>query len=110
MKFEKGHQIGFIAQEVESIVPEIVKTEEKGFKSVDYGKVTPLLVEAIKEQQKQIDDQKSMIDKLQKENGKLKNDFELLKEKVEKLVMEKKSPMKQPAASDTGGARKNIEE
>jgi len=109
-KFEKGTQVGFIAQETEKIIPEIVRTDNDGFKAVDYSKLNPYLVEAIKEQQKQIDEQKLMIDKLQKENGKLKNDFEVLKEKVEKLVMEKKSPMKQPAASDTGGARKNIEE
>lgn len=49
--------IGVIAQEVEKVLPEIVitgKTEDK-FKSVDYGRLTAVLIEAVKEQQKQIE-------------------------------------------------------
>jgi len=54
---ESGNQIGFIAQEVKQVVPELVSgTEgdiEKGETlSMSYGNLTPLLVEAIKEQQK----------------------------------------------------------
>ena len=51
--------IGFIAQDVEKIVPEIVTTDANGFKSMDYGKVTPLLVNAIHETESQILDLKS---------------------------------------------------
>lgn len=47
--FSKKPQIGFIAQEVEIIFPEMVLTDEKGYKSVDYARLTPVLVEAIKE-------------------------------------------------------------
>jgi len=54
-------KLGFIAQEVEAIIPELVKTNENGFKSVDYVSVIPVLVEAIKEQQKQIDELKSKL-------------------------------------------------
>ena len=49
--------IGVIAQEVEKVLPEVVitgSTEDK-FKSVDYGRLTAVLIEAIKEQQEQID-------------------------------------------------------
>jgi len=46
-----GPQIGFIAQEVEPVLPEVVTTDQEGFKAVDYSKFTPLLVEAIKAQQ-----------------------------------------------------------
>ncbi len=49
--------IGVIAQEVEKVLPEIVvtgDTEEK-LKSVDYGRLTAVLIEAVKEQQEQID-------------------------------------------------------
>jgi hypothetical protein len=58
---ESGNQIGFIAQEVKQVVPELVSgTEgdiEKGETlSMSYGNLTPLLVEAIKEQQKIIAD------------------------------------------------------
>ena len=44
-------QIGVIAQEVEEVVPEVVKTadDEMGTKSVDYGKLTALLIESVKE-------------------------------------------------------------
>ena len=44
-------QIGFVAQEVEAVVPELVTTSNPGLKGVSYGKTTALLVEAIKEQQ-----------------------------------------------------------
>jgi Chaperone of endosialidase len=48
-QFSDKNQIGFIAQEIEKIFPEMVFTDEKGFKSVDYARLTPVLVEAIKE-------------------------------------------------------------
>lgn len=47
-------QIGFIAQDVEKIYPELVKLEGNGYKSVDYSRFSPILVEAIKQQQSQI--------------------------------------------------------
>ncbi len=53
--FEEGTKIGFVAQEVEEILPELVKTENDGVKSVAYSNMIPVLVEAIKEQQKLID-------------------------------------------------------
>ncbi|GEM_PF-4941062 len=47
---------GFIAQDVEKVFPEVVYTNgESGLKSVDYAKLTVFLVEAIKEQQKEIE-------------------------------------------------------
>ena len=45
-----------IAQEVEKVLPEIVITREDGIKAIQYEKVVPLLVEAIKEQQTLIED------------------------------------------------------
>ena len=55
--FSENRALGFIAQEVEQVIPEVVQTENstEGFKSVQYDKVVALLVEAIKEQQKQIE-------------------------------------------------------
>jgi Chaperone of endosialidase len=49
MNFTDKKQLGFIAQEVEKVLPELVITDSKGYKSVDYVKVVPLLLEAIKE-------------------------------------------------------------
>jgi hypothetical protein len=71
--FSKSRQIGFIAQEMEKVFPEMVFTDEKGFKSVDYARLTPVLVEAIKEQQKMIDNLRFTNDDLKKTNGKLES-------------------------------------
>ena len=60
-----GHDVGVIAQEVEKVLPEVVETRENGYKAVKYDKMVPLLIEAIKDQQKQIDELKKLI-----ENGK----------------------------------------
>jgi hypothetical protein len=62
----KTKQIGFIAQESLPIVPEVVGKGPDGYYSMSYGSMTPLLVEAIKEQQKQIDQKQSTIDSLTK--------------------------------------------
>ncbi len=48
MAFEDGLQLGVIAQDVEKVVPELVHTNKKGFKSVKYQSFIPLLVESIK--------------------------------------------------------------
>lgn len=42
-------QYGFIAQEVEALLPEIVNTDNEGYKSIDYIKVIPFLTKAIQE-------------------------------------------------------------
>ena len=59
-----ANQFGFLAQEVEQVLPEVVQTDDEGYKSVDYSKVTPLLIEGIKEQQKRIDQQEETIKEL----------------------------------------------
>ena len=70
MNFEKGKKIGFIGQEVEKIFPEVVSTDQNGYKSLSYANLTALLVEAIKAQQKEIEELKSKIEKLEKKIGK----------------------------------------
>jgi len=64
MGFDKETQLGFIAQEFEKVIPELVRTDENGYKSIDYVKLTPVLVEAIREQQKQIDELKQLVQSL----------------------------------------------
>ena len=61
--FANGRQIGFIAQEVEKVLPEVVKTDSKGYKSVAYSNVVPILVEALKKQQELIERQNQAIAK-----------------------------------------------
>ena len=50
-KFESGRQLGFIAQQIENFIPEVVRTDRFGYKSVQYSQIVPLLAEGIKEQQ-----------------------------------------------------------
>jgi hypothetical protein len=55
-------KLGLIAQEVELIVPEVVRTsEEDGLKSIEYQNLVGLLIEAIKDQQKQINELKLIL-------------------------------------------------
>ena len=51
MGFSTQTQIGLIAQEVEQIYPELVSVDVNGYKAIDYASLTPILLEAIKEQQ-----------------------------------------------------------
>ena len=53
--FVRKHDIGVIAQEVQAVLPELVGTREDGYLAVKYEKLVPLLIEAIKSQQKTID-------------------------------------------------------
>jgi len=59
----QGHDIGVVAQEVEKVLPEVVMTREDGYKAVKYEKLVPVLIEAIKEQQQQIEELKALIKK-----------------------------------------------
>ena len=47
--FQEGAQIGFIAQQLEAVVPEVVRTDSQGWKSVQYSSLVPVLVEAFKQ-------------------------------------------------------------
>ena len=51
---DNPRQAGIIAQEVEKVLPEVVSEDKDGIKSVEYGNMVGLLIEAIKEQQGQI--------------------------------------------------------
>jgi hypothetical protein len=48
--------IGVIAQEIEKVLPEVVTTNKNGLKSVSYGNIVGVLIEAIKEQQVRIEE------------------------------------------------------
>lgn len=61
-----GKNIGLIAQKVEHVLPELVVEDGSGYKSIDYDKLTAVLVEAIKDQQKIIISQDNEINDLKK--------------------------------------------
>jgi hypothetical protein len=58
--------VGVIAQEVAEVLPELARTNEDGFMSVRYQGLTAVLIEAIKEQQKQIEELKNLVNALAK--------------------------------------------
>lgn len=70
----KGLQMGFIAQEAEEVIPEVVSLNSKYY-SMQYAPITALLVEAVKEQNQkfkiQISELTKRIKQLEKENQKL---------------------------------------
>lgn len=78
MNFENRKQIGLVAQDVERIFPDLVRTDDNGYKAVSYEKLPVLLLEGIKEQQKQLEAAKT-------ENSELKAELQELKEEVRKI-------------------------
>ena len=62
-KETKDSSIGLIAQEVEEVLPELVH-ETDDIKSVSYGNITAVLIEAIKEQNEIINNMKKEIEEL----------------------------------------------
>jgi len=64
----EGREVGLVAQEVQKVLPEaVLENETTGVLSVAYQNIVGVLVEAIKEQQKQIEDLRSSIEELKKE-------------------------------------------
>jgi hypothetical protein len=66
----EGRQLGLIAQEVERVVPEAVTTDDQGYKSVAYDTLTPLLIEAVKAQQRRIEELEARLARLEALAGK----------------------------------------
>jgi len=73
--FPHGPQLGFIAQEMENIYPEVVQTSHDGMKSLQYASLVPVLVDAIQT--------------LQKEHAKMKLEIERLRAEISALTDEK---------------------
>lgn len=73
--FPESLQVGLIAQEVEEIFPELVITKVDGYKAVDYSKLSPILLEALK----------TLYHKTQSANTQLVEKYEHLENEVEAL-------------------------
>ncbi len=82
--FSDKNQIGFIAQEIEKIFPEMVFTDEKGYKSVDYARLTPVLVEAMKELKMMNDEFRMKNEKLEANNQKLESRLDKIEAMLQK--------------------------
>lgn len=67
---ERKNEIGFIAQEVEKVLPDVVIYDDSSdVYAIDYLKLVPVLVEAIKEQQNTIDNLLALTSKLKEDNS-----------------------------------------
>jgi hypothetical protein len=60
---KEGTDVGVIAQEVMEVLPEAVTTRDNGYLAVDYHKIIPLLVEAIKELSQKVSDLEDKLNK-----------------------------------------------
>ena len=65
-KEQSGTFKGFIAQEMETVFPEWVSEDEDGYKTIDTSEVIPVMVEAIKAQQKKIENLEATVERLEK--------------------------------------------
>ena len=84
--FDEGTRFGFIAQELEEVFPEVVKTEDNGYKSVNYDGMIPVLLEAIKEQQKGIEQIKAENNQLKAEMILMRTEYASLLSKLGKFL------------------------
>lgn len=75
-------QIGFIAQEVEKLIPEVVHTDNEGYKSIDYSKFSPFIIKAIQEQQQLIEQLEKANKQLIKSNEAILKRLELIEKKL----------------------------
>jgi hypothetical protein len=68
-KPEQGVQLGLIAQEAETVVPELVSTDKgpEQTKGINYIGLVPVTINAIQEQQREIEDQQNVISQQQEE-------------------------------------------
>ncbi len=86
MNFSPDQQIGVIAQEIEKVLPEVVINMANGYKAVKYEKITPLLLEAIKELKRENNQLQATLQILQASHSETMKSFEARLGKLEQLL------------------------
>jgi chaperonin cofactor prefoldin len=83
-RLEQGRQVGLIAQEVETVLPELVTTDKDAepTKGVNYIGLVPVTIKAIQEQQAQIENQQERIAELRKQLGQQRHQIDDLKKLI----------------------------
>ena len=82
MGFDDQRQVGFSAQELEVLFPEMVHTDEAGYKTVDYSKLVPILVQAMKEQQYGFDELKAQHEMLEQQYVRQQDRIDILEKQM----------------------------
>jgi len=82
--FDSDKHFGLIAQDVEKIFPDLVKTDQNGYKAVAYDKLSVILLEGMKDQQQQIESQNEKIKRLEKMIEQILSDSVLAKAAADK--------------------------
>lgn len=86
-QFDDNRHAGFLAQEIEKILPEAVIIKEDGTYGLNYDAIMPLLAEGIKAQQKQIEELQLKNDKLQKQLNELSRQFTITTNASNKITV-----------------------
>ena len=92
--FNDKKQWGFIAQEVEKIMPELIHADKDGYRSMNYTGISPLLTKAVQEQQEEIDSQ-------QKESDALKSQLQMIMDMLDNDMSDKTDNKKDNANKRT---------
>ena len=87
--YDDRKHIGVIAQEIEKEFPELVITDTEGFKSVQYSNLTPILIEAMKEQQAIIDSQDKRLEAQNQKIANQQQEIDELRRMIEQLMNNK---------------------
>jgi hypothetical protein len=85
-QFRNGTQLGFIAQDLEDVVPEAVITDREGMKSVSYAPVVALLTAATKEQRAEISSLRTKVGEQAAQLAEFKRRMEAMEAKLVALV------------------------
>ncbi len=87
--FDSSKQVGLIAQEVEKVFPALIKTDSKGFKSMNYSQLTSPIINAIKELYAQWMEDSTEIHReiavIKKENAQLMQENSEIKARLDKI-------------------------
>ena len=96
--FGKNRAFGLIAQEVEEAFPDLVVTDEKGYKAVNYSKLPLYTIQAVKELKVENDGLKTQAKELKKQLEKQQKEINVLKEALS-AIQQKLATSESPRAN-----------
>jgi len=85
MKKDGKQKIGVLAQDIQKVFPELVSTDDRDMLAVNYQGLVPVLINALKEQQSEIDELKKQDVKIKEQDGKMKEQEKRL-ERLEAII------------------------